>query len=100
MIELESHAEGVVLPVRAQPGGRKSAVRGEQNGALKVSVTQIAEKGKANKAFIAVLAKSLGLRKSRIELLSGPTSHQKKFLLRDITLEEARNRVNDALASL
>jgi len=52
---------------------------------LKVCVTQVAEKGKANKALIEVLAKGLSLRKSQIELLSGETSSQKRFLIRDIT---------------
>ena len=49
----------MLLPVRAQPGAKSSGVRGEQDGALKVSVTQIAEKGKANKALVAVLSDAL-----------------------------------------
>ena len=65
---------------------------------LKISVTQAPEKGKANKALIAVIAKALDVRKSQIELLSGETSSRKKFLLRDLDLEEARQRVADALA--
>ena len=56
MIALESHAEGVLLPVRAQPGSRRNEIRGQQEGQLKVSVTQIAEKGKANKALVALLS--------------------------------------------
>jgi hypothetical protein len=47
-------------------------------------VTQSPEKGKANKAVIELMAKSLGLRKSQIELLSGETSHQKRFLIHGI----------------
>ncbi len=34
MIALEAHTDGVILPVRAQPGGKSSEVRGEQEGAL------------------------------------------------------------------
>jgi uncharacterized protein (TIGR00251 family) len=94
MIQLEPHPEGVVLPVRAQPGARRSELRGEQDGALKVCVTQIAEKGKANQALVAVLAKSLRLRKSQIELLSGETSKHKKFLVRDTTIEDLQDRIN------
>ncbi len=85
MIALEPHAAGTILPVRAQPGARRNEIRGEQDGMLKVCVTQVAEKGKANKALIEVLAKGLSLRKSQIELLSGETSSQKRFLIRDIT---------------
>ena len=39
MIAVTAHAEGSLLPVRAQPGARKTAVLGEQAGALKVAVT-------------------------------------------------------------
>ena len=82
MIPLEEHAEGVLLNVKAQAGARQNAIRGEQQGALKVAVTQIAEKGKANRAIIQVLAKSLGLRRSQLELLEGATSYHKRFLIR------------------
>ena len=93
---IETHADGVILPVRAQPGSRKSAFRGEQDGTLKVAVTQVAEKGKANKAIVALLSKHLGLRKSQFELISGATSPQKKFLVRDVTCDQLRTTI-DAL---
>src|SRR5437868_7812182 len=96
MIELASHPEGVILPVRAQPGASNNAVRGEQNGMLKVSVTQIAEKGKANKALAETIAKGLGLKKSQVELLSGETQAQKKFLIRGISREELQARLAKA----
>lgn len=93
MIALQSHPEGTILPVRAQPGSRCNELRGEQDGMLKVCVTQSPEKGKANKAVVELIAKSLKLRKSQFELLSGKTSHQKKFLIRDITTEELARRI-------
>ncbi len=99
MIAVESHDEGVILPVRAQAGSRKSALRGEQDGALKVAVTQVAEKGKANKAIVAFLSKQLGLRKSQLELISGETSSQKKFLVRDVSVEQLRAAVDEVLAA-
>ncbi|MCA9119017.1 MAG: DUF167 domain-containing protein [Planctomycetaceae bacterium] len=100
MIALEVHESGVVLPVRAQPGSRKSELRGEQDGALKVAVTQVAEKGKANKAVIAFLSKQLGLKKSRVELLSGETSHHKRFLVHDSNIEQLRRKIDTALLAL
>ena len=56
MIDLAAHPEGVLLPVRAQPGARANAIRGTMSGMLKVAVTQVAEKGKANDAVIETLA--------------------------------------------
>jgi uncharacterized protein (TIGR00251 family) len=99
MIELTDHPDGVILPVRAQPGASKNGIRGEQNGALKVSITQIAEKGKANKSLIDVLAKGLGLKRSQIELISGQTQPQKKFLLRGLNRAELNQRILAALGS-
>lgn len=93
MIALEPHAEGTILPVRAQPGARRNEIRGEQDGALKVCVTQVAEKGKANKAVIEVLCDKLKLRKSQLVLVSGETSHQKRFLVRGLTPAELSDRL-------
>ena len=93
MVELTEHPEGVVLPVKAQPGAKQNAVRGEQNGMLKVSVTQVAEKGKANKALIEVLARALGLSRSQIELLSGETQRDKRFVLRGVTRQSIQERI-------
>jgi uncharacterized protein (TIGR00251 family) len=97
MIEMQTHPEGTILPVRAQPGARRNEIRGEQEGALKVCVTQSPEKGKANKAVIELVAKSLKLRKSQIELIAGETSHQKRFLIRDVTPEELSIKITACL---
>jgi uncharacterized protein len=96
MLALEPHANGTILPVRAQPGGRRNELRGEQDSMLKLSVTQSPEKGKANKAIVELLSKSLGLKKSQIELISGETSHQKRFLIRDIAPGELAERIDRA----
>ena len=97
MIDLTSQDDGVLLPVRAQPGARTSGIRGVASGALKVSVTTVAEEGKANKALLQVLAKGLGLRRSQLQLVSGETSQQKRFLVRDVTPNQLRERIEKAL---
>jgi uncharacterized protein (TIGR00251 family) len=97
-IALEPHAQGTILPVRAQPGARRSEIRGEQAGMLKVSVTQAPEKGKANKALVEVLSKALGLRKPQIALISGETSREKRFLVRRIGVEELAKRIEGVIA--
>jgi hypothetical protein len=98
MLDLQPRGDGTVLPVRAQPGARGNAIRGVQQGALRVSVTQSPEKGKANKAMISLLAELLSLRKSQIELLSGATSPQKRFLIRGLTPAELARRIEAVLS--
>jgi uncharacterized protein len=97
MVSLADHPEGVLLPVRAQPGAGANGLRGEQNGALKVAVTQVAEKGKANQAVIEVLAKGLGLKRSQIELVSGPAQREKTLLIRGITRADLAARIAAAV---
>ncbi len=97
MLEIEQTPEGVIMQVKAQPGSRKNEIRGEQNGALKVSVTQIPEKGKANKAVQEQLANGLGLRKSQVQLISGETSQIKKFLITGVTVDELCERITPLL---
>jgi uncharacterized protein (TIGR00251 family) len=98
MVELTDHPEGVLLPVRAQPGARRNAVRGEHDGALKVSVTQVAEKGKANKALIETLASELELKRSQIELVSGEAQPQKQFLIRGTSQAELAAKIAELVA--
>ena|SRR5438552_17708383 len=93
MIELTAHAEGCVVAVRAQPGARRSGIVGAQNGALKIAVTAPPDRGKANKALQEVLAEALGLKKSQVDLLSGATSRDKRFLLCGVTIDDARQRL-------
>ena len=90
MLELETHPSGVLLPVKAQAGARTSEVRGFHDGAVRVAVTQVAEKGKANKAIAELLANRLGVAKSAVELVSGATSSRKKFLIHGLRQADVR----------
>ncbi len=97
-VRLETHAAGVVLPVRAQPGAKRNGLRGVQDGMLKVTVTQVAEKGKATQAVIEVICDQLSLRRSQLTLLSGEISQQKRFLVQGVAIEELASRIEQALA--
>ena len=89
----------ILLPVKAQAGARKNGITGEHDGALKVSVTQAPEKGKANKALTRVIALELGLRNSQVALRSGATSTNKSFIITDLEFTDLNNRLHDRLRS-
>ena len=93
MLRLETTPDGVILPVKAKAAARKNALAGVHDGTLKVQVTQAPERGKANRAIIEVLAKTLDLRRSQIDLVSGETSPEKRFLIREISEEELARRI-------
>jgi len=83
MIEVEKHPEGAIIPVKVNPGASRDALLGERAGALRVAVSAAPEKGKANKAVCALVAKTLGIAKSRVTVIRGETSRNKKILVRD-----------------
>src|SRR5947208_9041479 len=97
MIALIEHPEGCVLPVRAQPGARKAGVKGEQAGMLKLAVTAPPEDGRANEALVELLREVLGVKRSQVELLSGATSREKKFLIRGLTRDELAARLASSM---
>jgi len=74
----------VRLAVRLTPGSSRDSVDGIESDAagdvwLKTRVTSVPEKGLANKALIALLAKSLRIPKSDISVISGDTSRKKSL---------------------
>ena len=97
MIQVDTHPEGSIFSVQAHAGAKRNEISGIMGGILKVSVTQAPEKGKANKAIVAVLSRELSLRKSQFAILSGETSRQKCFLARNISPDELRKRIEQTL---
>jgi uncharacterized protein (TIGR00251 family) len=92
-VMVADHREGLVLAVRAQPGARRNGVQGEQKRMLKIAVTAPPEDGRANQAILEVLRDTLGLKRSQVELLSGQTSREKKFLIRGVGRAELGARL-------
>lgn len=82
MSRVSSDETGLFLPVRLTPGASKDAVEGWRQSAdgtwhLAVRVRAVPEKGKANTALIALVAKHLGLPKRDVDVIRGATSRLK-----------------------
>ena len=70
------------IRLRVTPNAGRDAIEGYETladgtGVLRIRVAAVPDKGKANAAVIALLAKSLHLPKSSITLLSGETARLK-----------------------
>jgi len=79
---VEEHPLGTAFRVYVQPRSSKNAIVGHQGDALKVKIKALPVAGAANEMCIQFLAKSLGVPKSSLEILSGRTSRVKRLLLR------------------
>ncbi|MBB4009182.1 DUF167 domain-containing protein [Allorhizobium taibaishanense] len=91
------------LAVRLTPNGGRDGIDGIETNAngeahLKVRVSDVPEKGRANKALIALLAKRLSLPKSSISLVSGDTARQ-KILRIDGDPEDVIEKLNAVTAT-
>ena len=74
----------MVIEVRVQPRARRSSVELVDGGKLRVRVTAPAESGRANEAVRALLAKRLGVAKSRVEILRGHMGRDKLLSIDEI----------------
>ncbi|PHO03693.1 hypothetical protein CSC82_12630 [Rhodobacteraceae bacterium 4F10] len=72
--------EGTEITVRVTPKASRNAVKVE-DGQIRVYVTTVPEGGKANAAVQKLLAKQMGLAKSRLVLIRGQTARDKTFLV-------------------
>lgn len=71
---------GAEFAVRVTPKASRNAVVAE-GGTIRVYVTVVPEGGKANAAVTALLAKALGVAKTRLTLTRGTSSRDKLFRL-------------------
>lgn len=71
---------GAEISVRVTPKASRNAVEREGD-MIRVRVTAPPEDGKANAAVLRLLAKSLGVAKTRLTLVRGATSRDKLFRL-------------------
>lgn len=81
------HAEGLVVALRVTPRADRDAVQEIAEDAagrpqIRLKVTAAPEDGKANAAVQKLLAKKWGLARSRIDVISGATSREKRILVR------------------
>ena len=75
---------GISVALRVTPRGGRDDIDGIEtlaNGrsVVKIRVRAIAEGGEANRAVTELLAKALGVPKSKVRLLSGATSRMKQI---------------------
>ncbi len=71
---------GSEIALRVTPKASRNEIRVGDEG-LRAYVTVVPENGKANTAVVKLLAKALGVAKSRLTLIRGETARDKVFRL-------------------
>lgn len=75
-------APGTQVTVRVTPNAARERIEAE-DGTIRIYVTVVPEDGKANAAVQILLAKAIGIAKSRLSLIRGHTSRDKTFRIDD-----------------
>ncbi|MGB5810759.1 MAG: DUF167 domain-containing protein [Polyangiales bacterium] len=83
-LRIAQHEGAVTFEVRVSPRASRNAVIGVHEGALKVSLTAPPVEGAANGALIKLLAKTLGVAKSKITIVRGEHARNKLLQIRDL----------------
>ena len=92
---LSRAADGsVILTLHIQPGAKKTEITGLHGEALKIRLAAPPVDGKANAELAALFAKTFGIPKRSVEILTGDTSRLKRIKLRGVTAD----RVTSSLA--
>ena len=93
-MNLAAVAGGVELDVLVVPRSSRNQIAGEHDGRLKVQLNAPPVDGEANAALIALMAKTFGLKKKDVEIVSGETSRRKRVRLNGVSLGAVQERLN------
>lgn len=98
--KLHDGKQGAALTVRVTPRARKTEIAGIlEDGTVRIRVAAPPVEGKANKALLAFLAKLLGVKKNRIEIVVGDRSLDKLVSILDMSAADVEARIKDWLDS-
>lgn len=84
---------GCVIAVKAVPGSSRDRIVGALGDCLKIATSAAPEKGKANAALAAILAKALAVDKRSVEVVAGQTSARKEFRIAGLSAADVRKRL-------
>ena len=83
-MKLQKVAQGVILDVHVKPNAKSFQLKIEDDE-LVVLCSEAPVKGKVNKELLKQLSRFFG---HKVELVSGFTSRQKRFLVNEIEVQE------------
>ena len=95
---LESTHGGVVLRLRVVPRASRNAIAGTMQNALKVRLQAPPVDGKANKALVKLLAKTLDVPARDIRITAGETGRNKQVCVAGVSAAYVMERIGRAMA--
>ena len=85
---------GTTIRVRVQPKASSNQILGFREDVLRLRVTAPPEDGKANAAVVRLLAQTLGISRSDLEVVRGHSSRDKFIRVTSLSAPEVRRRLD------
>jgi uncharacterized protein (TIGR00251 family) len=82
-----------LLKVKITPRSRRNALLGWLGDELKIAITTVPEKGKANLAVEAFLADKLNLARRQVQVITGHTNPRKTLLVQGLSEAELNTQL-------
>ena len=83
----------IKISIKVQPNSNRNEVVGVVNGVWKIKIAAPPDKGKANKELVDFLSELLDIKKDRINILRGQTSHNKIVEIEGLSAESLSARM-------
>ena len=83
-----------MLHVKVVPGSSRDRISGRLGNALKLQVSAPPERGKANDAVTALIAATLGLPRSAVQIVRGESQPRKLLRINGIEQSELDRRLS------
>lgn len=96
--DLRQDGPDVTFPLFVHSRASRDEAVGVHNGALTLRVTAPPVEGKANEASLRFLAKTLGLPRSKLEIVKGERFRHKVIRVKNIQVKDLRERCAALLA--
>jgi uncharacterized protein (TIGR00251 family) len=87
------------VEVTVSAGAARSALLGRHGAGWKVRVAAPAERGRANRALVELLAEALGVRREQVVVVAGHTSRRKVVNVEGLEAPEVVRRLEAALTA-
>ncbi len=81
-----------IIQIKVIPKSSKLQII-KEGDVIKIKLTSAAQKGKANKQLLELLSKRLKLPKSKIKIVSGESSRDKRISIEGLSKEEILSRL-------
>ncbi len=87
------------IEVHLKPNAKSNEITGFKDNGLYVKVTAPPHKGEANKALIKLLAKTLSIPKSSLNIAHGHTNRNKIIDIQGLTTQVLKDKLSQALSN-